>query len=316
MKSDPRKAFFIINPASGQGDPKKRKTEIVRIAKSLGWNGKTLQTTRTKDASILAAQAIKEGANHIVVCGGDGTIMEALQAVSKTKVVLGIVPLGTGNLFAQNLGLLGSKDDAIRRALFGVVQRIDIGKVNDTFFAIIAGIGFDAEIMKETNRKLKNKYGFFAYLLSSVKAFNKKSGVYEISLDNKPFKRYKAKSILVANMGKIQAGIEAVPHAHHQSGVLHIAVIQASTFRSFLSILGNALLGKVQQSPHFTLMQAKTIQIRSLKGAKSYQCDGNHFPPTSSLFVEIFPKSVSILVEPKLKQKVGSTNMFASLLQF
>lgn len=313
MKTAYKKAVFIINPASGQGDPNRRISEIKTIAKSYGWTGKTLLTTKKKNAEVLARNAIADGAKHIVICGGDGTIMEALQAVINTQVVLGIVPLGTGNLLAQNLGLIYPLDEAINIALLGKIQKIDVGKANDKFFAIIAGIGFDADLMKETKRELKRKYGFFAYLFSSIKAFNKKSGWYEVSVDGKPSKKFKAKSIMIANMGKLQAGFEAVPNAHYRNGILQIAIIQASTLRSFLNLVANALLGTLQRSPHYTLLTGKSVRVSPLRGAKPYQLDGNHFPPIATLEVEIFPKSVSILVTPDEK---GLKNKLPSLLQF
>ncbi len=137
VKSAPRNALFIINPVSGQGDKKKRKEEILTIAKELGWKGKVVETTKTLSAGEIATEEMKNGVTHIVVCGGDGTIMETLQVIINTDVILGIVPLGTGNLFAQNLNITGSRKDMIQRALFGTEHKVDVGRANGTIFAMI-----------------------------------------------------------------------------------------------------------------------------------------------------------------------------------
>lgn len=314
IKTDPKHALFIINPVSGFGNHKKRKAEITKIAKDLGWKGKILETTKTRNAGMIATEEINAGIKHIVICGGDGTIMETLQVIINTDIVLGIVPLGTGNLFAQNLAIGGTRKEAIQRALFGEVQKIDVGKANDTIFAIIAGMGFDAQIMRQTKRRLKRKFGFIAYLISGFKNLNKRPGLYRITIDNKRPKVYRAKTIMVANMGKLQGGVELVPNAHWQNGTLRIGIVQASGFPTWMSLLGNTLIGNINKSPHYTLLEGRKIIIESLRGLQPYQCDGDHFPPTKKLAVEIFPSAVCILVDGEAKG-IGN-NPFANILQF
>lgn len=295
VKTDPVHAAFIINPVSGFGDHKKRKDEILSIAKSLGWKGKVYETTKTRNAGLITTEIMNSGVKHIVVCGGDGTIMEALQVALNTNLVLGIVPLGTGNLFAQNLDITGNRKELVTRALFGLPQKVDVGKANNTIFAIIAGMGFDVQIMRQTKRKFKRKFGFLAYLASGIKNFNKRPGVYKITIDGKETKKYRAKTIMIANMGKLQGGIEIVPNAHWKNGTLSVGIVQASGFPTWLSLLGNTLRGNINNSPHYTLLKAKHIQIEPVRGPQPYQCDGDSFPPTDKLTVEIFPQAVSVL---------------------
>lgn len=295
VKTDPVHAAFIINPVSGFGDHKKRKEEILTIARSMGWKGKVYETSKTKNAGLITTEIMNSGIKHVVVCGGDGTIMEALQVALNTRLVLGIVPLGTGNLFAQNLDITGNRKELITRALFGIPQKVDVGKANDTIFAIIAGMGFDVQIMRQTKRKFKRKFGFLAYLVSGIKNFNKRPGVYKITIDGKESKKYRAKTIMIANMGKLQGGIEIVPKAHWQNGVLRVGIVQASGIPTWLSLLGNTIRGNINRSPHYTLLKAKYIEIEPMQGPQAYQCDGDSFPPTPKLTVEIYPQAVSVL---------------------
>src|SRR5690606_11771615 len=96
---------IILNPASGQGDPKQRKSDILKAAKKLGWSGKIIETTPDKLATFAVDQEWKSGARHFIICGGDGTIIEAIASILNKDATIGIVPLGTGNLLAKNLGI-------------------------------------------------------------------------------------------------------------------------------------------------------------------------------------------------------------------
>ncbi|HUQ84870.1 MAG TPA: diacylglycerol kinase family protein [Candidatus Limnocylindrales bacterium] len=162
-------ALIIVNPVSGLGDPKKRRELIKNTAKEVGWIGEYEETTLRKSAGYIAKNAIKKGIKHIVVCGGDGTVMEALVAAVKKPVNVGVVPLGTGNLFARNLDLPLETEKAVKLALTGNAEKIDIGVANGKYFSIVAGMGIDVDMIKDATRELKNKLGFFAYILLQLK---------------------------------------------------------------------------------------------------------------------------------------------------
>ena len=226
LRPDPKHAVFIINPVSGLGDAKTR-FQIIKIAKEYGWTGKSYETTIKLSAGDIAKREIKKGTRHLVVCGGDGTIMSVLQAVIKRDVIVGIVPLGTGNLLAQNLKVNLNIKKSINTALHGRVHKIDLGLANGIFFAIIAGIGLDAELMINTDRKAKNKLGFMSYIIGGFKTLGHSSGLYSISIDGKKARIYKAKSIMIANMGRLLGGFEAVSNTRADNGVRRIGVQQA-----------------------------------------------------------------------------------------
>ena len=292
------KATFIVNPVSGIGTAEERSKTLKSAATSLGWVGTYIKTTKERSAYSLAKAEVKRGVKHIVVCGGDGTIREVLEAVVNTKIVIGIVPLGTGNLFAKNLSLPLDIEEAVKVALLGNQKIIDIGKVNGNFFSIIAGIGLDAEVMHGAKRELKDRWGQLAYVMIGLKRLFLRSGKYEIRLDKKKPFVVKAKTIMASNMGKLVGGIEVVPSTDPQSGTLQIGVIKAQSFFSWVSVAVHALLGKVDKSPHYDTYQAQQIEIRSLSGAKRYQCDGDHFPKTDHLEITLFPQAVTIMVNP------------------
>lgn len=297
LRPNSKNAVIIINPVSGKGDAKRKKAHVLKLAKDYGFRGKVYETSPTLSASKIAEQAIKSGAKHLVVCGGDGTIMEVIQRCFKTDVVLGIVPFGTGNLLSKNLNLPSKLEDSLKVALTGKIVMIDIGRANGIFFAIIAGIGLDAEIMEITDRHFKNRLGFTAYVIGWLRSLRKSSGIYKISIDGNKAKKYKAKSVMIANMGRIQTGLEAVPKTSANNGILRIGVMQASGFLTWIDLITNALKGNINKSRHYKLHTGKRVSIISLRGKKSFQCDGENFPPTDKLTVQIYPQILPIMLE-------------------
>ncbi len=291
------KATLIVNPVSGKGDTTNRRKIITELATNLGWYGDYVETTRYLSAFQVAKKEASKGTKHIIVCGGDGTIREVLQAVTNKKIAVGIVPLGTGNLLAKNLSLPLDVEEALKVALVGNHKPIDVGVANGEYFSIIAGIGLDAEIMHSAKRELKDRFGLLAYVMVALRKLNNRSGKYEITLDKKKPFVVKAKTIMASNMGKLTSGIEVVPSTDPQSGSLQLGVIKAQSLSSWINIVIHALLGTADNSPHYDVYEAKNIEITSLSGAKRYECDGDHFPKTDHLNITLYPKAVIVMVK-------------------
>ena len=290
-------ATLIVNPVSGVGNPLERRKLLKSLAKDLGWVGNYIETIKEISANQIAKTEIARGITHIIACGGDGTIMEVLEALLDKKVVLGIVPLGTGNILARNLSIPLDTNEALKIAFFGNPRLIDAGKANDNYFSIIAGIGLDAEIMRSTGREVKDRWGLFAYVVAAIKNLLNKHGTYEIKLDNKKPFTVKAKTIMASNMGKLMGGVEIIPSTHPQSGSLQLCIIKARSLNSWMNLTISALSGKIEKSNYYAVYEAKKIEIDVLSGKKLYECDGDHFPPTQHLSIQIYPKAVSVMVK-------------------
>ncbi|MGI8419102.1 MAG: diacylglycerol/lipid kinase family protein [Candidatus Levyibacteriota bacterium] len=287
--------LIILNPVSGPGNEKDREKAITKVAKDLGWNGHLVTTTLNRTAADIAKHAIKNGTNHLVVCGGDGTIGEVVGVCVDKKIIIGIVPLGTGNLFAQNLGIPLAITASMKIALYGKRNKIDIGRANKIYFTVLAGIGFDAEMMKGAQRELKNKIGVFAYILTAVQSILRSSLIYQVQIDNRQPITVRAKTILVANLGKIQGGIMAVPQTSANNGRLSIGIIQAKNWYYWISLLVHALSGNINKSSSYKLLKGSNIVITLTGKKRAFECDGNIFPPTKKLTIEILPRALSIL---------------------
>lgn len=287
------KQLIIVNPASGQGTNADSLRKIEEAARKLGFRGKVVETTKKVNAYKIAQDHIKEGVSHFIVCGGDGTVMEAVGALINKKAELSVIPLGTGNIFALNLNIPLNTEEAMKKALKGTSIKIDIGRANNVFFGVNAGMGFDADMMKLTSRQEKNKWGLLAYIKSGIKLLPRSRQIFTIKIDDKKPMKIKARSVMVANMEKTAGGIKAVPGANPKSGILNIGIIKARSLTDWLNIFYNAIMGKVHKSSRYDLYTGRHIEIIPKKSTP-YQCDGNVFPATKTLKIDIYTQALTI----------------------
>ena len=194
-----------------------------------------LTTTPEHTGWEQAREAVTRGARHVVVGGGDGTVREVARAVAGSGVHLGILPIGTANLFAFNLGLR-TRDPRLMvdRALFGSPATVDVGWASwrpvtdghagppstDQPFLVMAGIGHDAATVLATDPDTKSRLGWLSYLAMGTRHLFSKPLAMRLSIDNAPGRRLKTWTVLVANSGNIPGGIEVFPRAQLDDGYL------------------------------------------------------------------------------------------------
>ena len=256
-------AFVIFNPVSGQGDPEQRKQAITEALAQHGYQCQFLATTREQGAKYQAEQALKEKVDLIAVAGGDGTVMEAMSALVGTDIPLAVFPSGTGNLLSVNLGIPMTVPDAVNVALSGRPYALDLAKTDTgQYFAIMGGLGLDARMIADANRRAKRDFGVLAYFWAALKNLPRRHSSYAITLDDNPPIRRRAKMVLIANMGKITGGIEAMPTAAPDDGLLDIGVLRSETLGQWLRLLGYALTGRIEQDPNFDVFQAHRVTVR------------------------------------------------------
>lgn len=161
------RALLIFNPVAARTDPRVVQT-VSRVFGGAGWDLEVAGTTRAEDAARLAAQGVSEGVATVAVYGGDGTTMQAVRGLVGSDVTLGLVPGGTGNLLARNLGLPLDPARAARALIRGTPRPVDLGRITRAdetrFFAVAAGAGFDAQVMGQTSSAAKRRWKLAAYL--------------------------------------------------------------------------------------------------------------------------------------------------------
>lgn len=160
-----KKVAVILNPAARGERAYRLRARVEAIIK-----GSVLcATSRSGEAEALARVAAKEGFTKVVAAGGDGTVNEVVNGIAGTEAALGLLPLGTMNVFASELGLPTNDLQRCWKIIQeGHVRRVDLPRANTKHFVQLAGVGFDAQVVKETSRSLKRNFGPLSYLVSAA----------------------------------------------------------------------------------------------------------------------------------------------------
>jgi diacylglycerol kinase (ATP) len=235
-RRDRQRVAFVVNAA-------KPGTVVLREAAfracSLRYLPEPLWLTTTPDDSGRAAahQAVRSGAGVLVAVGGDGTVRAVASIAAEYGVPMGIIPHGTGNLLARNLGLpVRDSYAALRVALDGAEVGVDValltvtregGAVEEHPFLVIAGLGLDAEMVAGARDSLKRRIGWGAYFLAALRHFGGPRMNAEVTVDDRPPVSAKMRTALIANCGRLPGGVVLVPEASYDDGTLDIATIDA-----------------------------------------------------------------------------------------
>ncbi|QYG11952.1 diacylglycerol kinase family protein [Microbacterium sp. PAMC22086] len=232
----PRQAALVYNPIKVDG--KHLRARVRDLSREAGWEHPAFYPTTVEDAGQHAtAQALERGVDVVLVAGGDGTVRAVSEAIANSGVPLAILPSGTGNLLARNLGLpLGDPTEMIRAALGDFRHPIDIGWARLTrqdgeearhAFVVLAGMGLDAEMIANTRSDLKRSVGWIAYVDGAARSLPRAKpfrAVYQV--DEGRLHSHRAYSLLFANCGTLPAGISLIPDASITDAALDVAVIQ------------------------------------------------------------------------------------------
>jgi YegS/Rv2252/BmrU family lipid kinase len=240
-------------------------------------------------------EAIKEGADLVFVWGGDGSVQRCIDAAVGSPVTLAILPAGTANLLANNLGIPIDLEQAVEVGLHGSNHTIDVGKMNDEHFAVMAGIGLDALMIRDADAGMKDRFGRVAYIWTGARHIRSTPVRTKVRIDGTTWFDDKASCVLIANVGTIGGGVTAFDHASPDDGKLDVAVMTADGAWQWLRTLTRASVGHAEKSPLVQMTQATRITIETRKRLP-YELDGGARPKTDKLRVQVVPHAVTIRV--------------------
>ncbi|MEX0427835.1 YegS/Rv2252/BmrU family lipid kinase [Nocardioides sp. DS6] len=261
---------------------------VSQMASEAGWDEPTWHLTTVDDPGTGMARAAQaEGAELVLVCGGDGTVREVCAALAGSGIPVGIVPAGTGNLLARNLSVPLYIRAAIDVALTGQDRAVDLVEVSgdnmpDTHFMVMAGMGFDAAIMGNVNEDIKKRIGWLAYVLSALKSLMFPTMRLEISVDDGEFTKHRARTVVVGNVGYLQAGMPLLPDARIDDGLLDVVLLNPRRFLSWLP-LAVRILGKRSRTDELVnRMTGRSIVVRASHDTPR-ELDGDTIEPGREL---------------------------------
>jgi len=250
---------------------------------------------KSKFVPKAVSKALKRGADLIIIWGGDGSVQRAVDTLAGTSVPLAIMPAGTGNLFATNLGIPKSVPEALEVALVGLDRKIDLGRVNGEHFGVMMGIGLDANMIKDADGGLKDALGRLAYVWTGARSINTARFTARVDVDDKRFFKGAAGCVLIGNMGQLTGGIEAFPDAVPDDGKLDIGVITADSLLDWSRALSRTAIGQAASSPFVEITRGKRIDITTDRKLL-YEIDGGERDKIKKLKVRIKPGAVVVKV--------------------
>jgi len=246
---------IIINPAARGA--KSRLARLEKIAR-----GVVIKTTLGPgDAEAQAERAVEQGYQTIVAAGGDGTVNEVVNGIGTAPVSLGILPMGTVNVFAMELGLPFNLDRAWRVIAARHVRQIDLASANGHFFVQMAGIGFDAQVVKENSRATKQVLGPLSYLLTATKVAVAKPPRLRVVCHGKTVAE--GSFVLVGN-GRFYGGpFSLFNEASLQDGLLDVCVFRGTDYLSIIRYMRGALFGSLSRFSDVHYFKAKNLVVES-----------------------------------------------------
>jgi diacylglycerol kinase family enzyme len=260
-----------------------------------GWPAPAWLETTAEDAGRgQATKAIEDGAELVFVCGGDGTVMACVTALAGTDVAMAVLPAGTGNLLAANLGLAGDVATGVQVALDGGRKRIDVGVVGDQCFAVMAGMGFDAQMLQGTSDTAKKHVGWLAYVGGAAKHLRDRPMRVVISIDGGEPLRRRPRTVIVGNVGRLQGGVLLLSAAEPDDGKLDVAILSPRSLAHWVA-LGWAVVRRKERVPQMETYTAERVEIRSGR-PQPRQLDGDLIAPGKTLSISVRHRALLLCV--------------------
>lgn len=295
-----------------------------------GWATTRWYETEAEDAGVaVARRAVAEGANLVLASGGDGTVRAVAEALRGTGVPLAVVPQGTGNLLARNLGMpLGKPEEAVRAAFYGRNRPIDLGVLSivreddsedEHVFLVLAGMGLDARAISATRATLKKRLGWLAYVDAGVRTMLKDRPLQiHYSVDRSPLKSLSVYTVMIGNCGLLPGGVLLIPDAKLDDGLLDVVALRPLGAFSWLRIwhkigwengvlrkskVGRRVIDLVNDTRHVTYLRSQTYSL-SVATPEPIQLDGDDFGLALAARGRVDPGALIVRVLPEWKLAV------------
>ncbi len=291
--------FIIHNPLAGptRAERLQRRLETILTSRQVPYE--YARTEAPGHARELAAAALVGGYRRVLVAGGDGTVLEAVSALVECDSALALLPVGTGNQLAANLGVPKGLGAALEVALTGNVRKIDVGMMDGQVFTIIAGAGFDAEVVRPPSQ-IKKRLGYLAYVHAATRAaLAPRPSTLRITVDGE---RHVVAGIgvEVANMPGLRAPmlrrpVDLVPDGRPDDGLLDVCVLAVETTIDFLSAMSSIIARRYGRNPRLRYFRGREVLVEA-DPPLPVQIDGERLERTTPFKAGIRPRALNVVV--------------------
>jgi diacylglycerol kinase family enzyme/membrane-associated phospholipid phosphatase len=292
-----RRAAVVYNPTKIPDLDLFRRRVAYAMARS-GWDPPLwLETRRTDPGREMAHDAVSKGVDRVLIAGGDGTARAVCAALAGSGVPVALIPAGTGNLLGRNLRVPLDEDEALDVALNGVTRPVDMVRWtirgDDQLYAVMAGVGLDAQIMRDVSPRLKQLAHGGAYVVAGVQQVRMPPFRATVTLDGQVVHDGDAVLTLVANVGRLQGGVSLLPAADASDGRLHVLVASGSGVRGLARLVAHA--GRDGSDAPLRRLSGRSVHVE-LDRAVAYQLDGDAAGQTREFSAEICPAALHVMV--------------------
>ena len=300
------RALIVTNPTAARAGARGLKAARRRFERA-GIRVHVERTHAIGDGAALARSAVADGVELIVAHGGDGTAMDVAAGLVGTACPLGLLPGGTGNVLAGNLGVSRSFAGAAETILAGATRTIDVGRlttgVGTRYFGVNAASGFAAELMAQTEQEHKQRFGVAAYVARAcVLAADLVRAASRVEVDGVVHEG-RAATVIVANCGDVVPGVLPLgSHIRPDDGVLDVVVLDASSYAAAIRVVWRLL----QREPHadsgITFYRGTSVRVTT-EPALPVQSDGDALG-TTPFTTELLPRALDIYA-PAPRRRAG-----------
>ena len=253
------------------------------------------EITKSRQVRKYSRRAMTKGADVLFVWGGDGTVQHCIDAVAGSKAVIAILPAGTANLFATNLDIPKDIAKAVEIGLHGDRRILDTGTVNGEHFAVMAGAGMDALMIRDADAGLKARFGRAAYLWTGAKNLATSAVKAKVDVDGRRFHKGEITCVLAGNVKDVYGKVAVFDDAMPDDGRLEFGVVTAKSLNQWVGTVSTIVLGRSDRSPFVFTTRGKRMKVTFSKPTV-YELDGGARKATKKLRIKIRPKSITVCV--------------------
>jgi diacylglycerol kinase (ATP) len=298
-------AVLIANPTSGSYWQHARQIEETLIfLQDAGWKIELQLTREAGDASLLAHQAVMQKIDVVIAAGGDGTINEVIQELAGSETALGVLPLGTVNVWAREMNIPLDAHGAREVLLNGEKRLVDLGRVNERYFLLMAGIGFDADVAQAVEKKPMKRLGVLGYLLVGAwLAPGYKSFRAYLTINGQLIKK-NALQIVVGNTRLYAGAIKYTWQAKCDDGLLDVCIVRKRSMLGRIVVLLDFLFYREQRQQWVSYERCEAMEMRTRKPI-AIQVDGDPSGYTPARFT-VAPLALKVIVPRQMPPELFS----------